>query len=102
MEAESAARWPGRWLCPFPGRSNRADMTGQRGPRHAVARPARTIATAPQTASSGHGAAEAMARPAEPAITIAFPVPPGEAPLVVDPPNAPPAALAPAVLAAAS
>ena len=48
-----------------PGRSNRADMTGQRGPRQAVARPARTIATAPATAAARQGA-PAMIDPARP------------------------------------
>src|SRR5215472_3263814 len=97
MEAESAARWPGRWLCPFPGRSNRADMTGQRGPRHTVARPARTIATAPPTAAAGQGTPAMMTCPEEPAMTIACEAPPGDAPPVVDPPSAPAAASAWAV-----
>ena len=34
----------------------RADMTGQRGPRHAVARPTSTIATAPARAAARQGA----------------------------------------------
>src|SRR5215471_1902800 len=97
MEAESAARWPGRWLCPFPGRSNRADMTGQRGPRHMVARPARTTATAPQTAASCQGRPVMTACPADPAMTNACEAPPGDVPPVVDPPSAPEAAPAWAV-----
>ena len=40
-------------------RSKRADMTGQREPRQAVARPARTIATAPATAAARQGAPSA-------------------------------------------
>ncbi len=50
--AESA-RFRDRLACCWPARSNLADMTGQRGPRHTVASPARMIMTAP---SDGHRA----------------------------------------------
>src|ERR1700722_8915322 len=77
------------WVPCCPGRSNRADMTGQRGPRPTVARPARMIATAPALATARHGAPAMTAWPDEPAITIGCAALPGELPLVVDPPTAP-------------
>src|SRR5580693_2793285 len=68
-------------------------MTGQRGPRHTVARPASAIATAPATATARQGAPARMTRPG-PAMTISCTAPPGDAPLVVDPPRGPSRALA--------
>src|SRR6202041_2917219 len=64
-------------------------MTGQRGPRQAVARPARTIAAAPAIAAACQGAPVSRAWPGEPAMTMACDAPPGEVPPVVDPPSAP-------------
>src|SRR5580704_2345405 len=90
MVALAAARCRRGW----PGRSNRADMTGQRGPRPVVARPARMIATAPAMATARHGAPAMTAWPDEPAITIGCAALPGELPLVVDPPTVPFEALA--------
>src|ERR1700685_2054798 len=63
-------------------------MTGQRGPRHTVSRPARTIATAPMIAAACQGAPVMRARPGEPAMTMACDAPPGDGPPVVDPPPA--------------
>ena len=74
-------------------RSKRADMTGQRGPRQAVARPARTIATAPATAAARQAAPAMITRPG-PAMTISCTAPPEDAPLVVEPPSGPASAVA--------
>src|ERR1700730_7458025 len=69
-------------------------MTGQRGARQTVARPARMIMTAPRTATARQGAPAMTTWPEDPAMTTACAALPGEVPLVVDPPRAPPAALA--------
>src|SRR6266571_2425428 len=69
-------------------RSYRADMTGQRGPRQAVASPASTIAAAPARAAARQGAPARIARPG-PAMTISWTAPPEDAPLVVEPPSGP-------------
>src|SRR5690242_6194738 len=74
-------------------RSKRADMTGQRGPRQAVARPASTIAIAPATAAARQGAPAMITRPG-PAMTISCTAPPEGAPVVVEPPSGPASALA--------
>src|ERR1700704_7088717 len=74
-------------------RSKRADMTGQRGPRQAVAAPASTIATAPTMAAARQGAPAMIARPG-PATTISCTAPPEGEPLVVEPPSGPDKALA--------
>src|SRR5262249_2897643 len=76
-----------------PGRSKRAAMTGQRGPRHAAARPTTPIATAPATAAARQGAPATIARPG-PAMTISCTEPPDDAPLVVEPPGGPASVLA--------
>ncbi len=81
-------------VVPVRSRSNRADITGQRGPRHAVARPVSTITTPPQTAAARQGVPVMTACPAAPAMISTCAVPPEEVPLVVDPPGAPDAACA--------
>src|SRR5580704_6103255 len=68
-------------------------MTGQRGPRQTVTRPASRITTPPATAAARQGAPARMARPA-PEMTIPCTAPPEDAPLVVDPPRGPSRALA--------
>src|SRR6185369_11187021 len=73
--------------------SKRADMTGQRGPRQAVAAPASTIATAPAMAAARQGAPAMIARPG-PGMTISCTAPPEGEPLVVEPPSGPDRALA--------
>src|SRR5580704_10252735 len=86
-----------------PGRvrSKREDMTGHRGPRQTVARPASRITTAPATAAARQGAPAKTARPA-PEMTIPCTAPPVDAPLVVDPPRGPSRVLARAAASTAA
>src|SRR5256884_10009646 len=70
------------------GRSRRADMTGQRGPRQAGAAPASPIATAPAMAAARQGAPAMIARPG-PAPTFSCTAPQEGEPIAVQPPRGP-------------
>src|SRR6266404_5682901 len=61
-------------------------MTGQRGPRHAVATPAATTSSAPSSTATRHGVPVMMACPVDPTI-VSRPVPlaPEPEPVIVDP-----------------